>query len=236
MSFPVPLSLCITTMNRWEFLEKNLPKYLESSYINEIVISDENGNDVKKIQETFSSPKLKLFVNETRQGVYKNKLLAIRRATNEWTCLIDSDNFAPDSYFEACTKVFQDDKSIVYSPERTLPHGTHPGFDFRRFSNTFVDRTNFKKVYRHNGSGNVLLNCMNYIISKSLVQSLQGNPSYEAACKALDSAYINYLIFQQNGRIFVVPGMAYEHVVHPGSNYLLEVSTTDVKRIEQLYQ
>ena len=31
-------------MDRWNFLKVSLPKYLENPYIDEIVISDENGN------------------------------------------------------------------------------------------------------------------------------------------------------------------------------------------------
>jgi hypothetical protein len=47
------LSLCIPTIDRWDFLSVNLPKYLANPYINEIIITDENGNDAKKIKETF---------------------------------------------------------------------------------------------------------------------------------------------------------------------------------------
>ena len=66
-------SLCIPTMDRYDsFLIANLPKYLSNKRINEIVISDENGNDVKKIQKDFpNSNKLKLFVNTERLGHFK---------------------------------------------------------------------------------------------------------------------------------------------------------------------
>ena len=56
-------TLCITTLDRFKtFLKKNIPKYLENELISEIIISDENGNDIKLIQEHFPNvPKLKLF-------------------------------------------------------------------------------------------------------------------------------------------------------------------------------
>lgn len=42
-------SLCIPTMNRFDsYLKNNLEKYLQNNLIDEIVISDENGNDIKK--------------------------------------------------------------------------------------------------------------------------------------------------------------------------------------------
>jgi hypothetical protein len=37
-----PLTLCIPTMNRWSFLEKNIAEYLKNPYIDDIVICDEN--------------------------------------------------------------------------------------------------------------------------------------------------------------------------------------------------
>ena len=43
-------TLCIPTLNRFDdFLSKYLPKYLENNLINEIIITDENGDDVNKI-------------------------------------------------------------------------------------------------------------------------------------------------------------------------------------------
>ena len=56
-------TLCIPTLNRFDdFLSKYLPKYLENNLINEIIITDENGDDVNKIKNAFSNSKLKLFV------------------------------------------------------------------------------------------------------------------------------------------------------------------------------
>ena len=45
-------SLCIPTMDRYDkFLSINLPKYINNLFIDEIIISDENGNDIKKIKQ-----------------------------------------------------------------------------------------------------------------------------------------------------------------------------------------
>ena len=58
-------TLCIPTLNRFDdFLSKNLPKYLTNELITEIIITDENGNDVNKIKNTFTNDKLKLLIND----------------------------------------------------------------------------------------------------------------------------------------------------------------------------
>ena len=63
-------SLCIPTMDRFDkFLSRYLPKYLANEYISEIIITDENGNDVEKINRAFpDNSKLVLFKNERRLG------------------------------------------------------------------------------------------------------------------------------------------------------------------------
>ena len=68
-----PLTLCIPTMDRWDFLKINLPQYLANPYISEIIISDENGRDAEKIRATFNDPKIRVSVNETRLGPFLNK-------------------------------------------------------------------------------------------------------------------------------------------------------------------
>ena len=89
------ISLCIPTMRRWDFLKINLPKYLKNNYIYEIIITDETGEDFQKVNEFFKNEeKIKIFKNEKRLGPFLNKLECMKKATLEWICLMDSDNFA----------------------------------------------------------------------------------------------------------------------------------------------
>ena len=82
-------SLCIPTMNRYDdFLAKNLPNYIKNEYINEIIITDEDGNDIDKIMSTFpNNEKLNLIKNETKLGPFLNKHKACSFAKNEWIVL-----------------------------------------------------------------------------------------------------------------------------------------------------
>jgi hypothetical protein len=79
-------SLAIPTMDRYDkYLKEYLPKYIKNKYINEIVICDENGEDYKKIQDEFGKcKKIKLFKNDSRLGVLKNKI-----KTLSWSTLSD---------------------------------------------------------------------------------------------------------------------------------------------------
>lgn len=234
------LSLCIPTINRWSFLSVNIPKYLENPYIHEIVITDENGNDAKKIRETFDDPRIKVYVNDYMLGPFLNKRRAVSLATNELICLMDSDNFAPVSYFEAFYKFLDRnpyDVNAIYSPSYTIPQDNHPGFDFRMFLNVTIDKTNYKPEYAKN---EVIFNVGNYISSKALHQKLVLTADETKRAKdsfAADVVYSNYLLLTRaDAKIITVPDMAYDHVVHAGSIYELTRSFTDIPYFHSFYK
>ena len=81
--------------------KKKLTEYLKNELVSEIIITDENGEDVKKIEDFFQkNPKLKLFTNEKQLGPFLNKIKACSFASNEWIVLMDSDNFADINYLQ----------------------------------------------------------------------------------------------------------------------------------------
>ena len=135
------ISLCIATMDRWDFLKVSLPQYLTYPYISEIIISDENGHDAEKIRATFNDSKIRVSINTTRLGPFLNKNKVVSLASNEFVCLIDSDNFAPLSYFEAWEKWLkgaEPDENTIYSPYRTIPQLNHEGFIYKELSGVYI--------------------------------------------------------------------------------------------------
>jgi hypothetical protein len=236
----MPLSLCIPTIDRWSFLSVNLPKYLANPYIDEIVVSDENGNDARMIKETFSDPKLRVYVNETRLGPFFNKCMAISLASNSYVCLMDSDNYAPVSYFEHFYNFLDGkapDENTIYAPSFTTAQSNHPGFNFRMFNNILIDKTNYKSEYARYET---LFNTGNYISSKSLHQKYTLTDEEIKAAKeswAVDVLYSNYLLItKSDAKIVTVPEMAYDHIVHDGSMYTQTKSKVDLIFYNSLYK
>lgn len=208
------LSLCITTMDRWSFLQETLPVYLRYPFIDEIVISDENGNDEKRIRELYgANPKLRLFTNTKRLGAFLNKRAAVSYARNDWVCLLDSDNFAHARYFEAALPIVKD-TSVVYMPSRLLPYKGIDTFDHRKFIGTDITRATASLKVE---GAEVLFQTGNYIVNKDLF--LKATPSYglENQCRGQDALYTTYLLLEAGGRLHVVPKMEYNHCVHNGS-------------------
>lgn len=211
-------------MNRWSFLEVNLPKYLENPYINEIVISDENGEDATKIRERFADPKIKIFVNAERLGAFRNKEEAVRRATNEWVALIDSDNFAPISYFEAWlnyTQVHPISPSIVYAPSRTIPTNGHDGFDYRDFIPYVLTKQTYGTLKNYSMM-ECIINTGNYIVHRQFYLD-SSDPSYAhffTTVNAWEAKLRTWLLLNKGANYVFPANLEYYHTVHSGSLYL----------------
>ena len=238
------ISLCIPTMDRWEFLKVNIPKYLKNPYIAEIVICDENGNDAAKLQENFKTDKIRVYVNEKCLGVFYNKRKVASLAIHDTVCIIDSDNFAPESYFEGFFKFLEGkpfDPMVVYMPSKSLPQRGHTGFDFRKGSNIDITVKNVNSLFKTMHSvmeGS--LNTGNYIISKSTLEKARlplGHEQLGDNCKAADGYLQNYLLFKYVPGITmkIIYDMEYEHIVHNGSYWIKESRNTDVSFFKKLF-
>lgn len=217
-----PISLCIPTYNRFDtFLEKNLKLYLENPYIHEIIITDEDGKDMEKILANFSSSKLFVYKNETVLGAFLNKSRVVSLATQDWICLMDSDNYAPLSYFEAWEKYIEQhglDLKKVYMPIQTFQFGKK-GFDYTGFKDMELNHSNTNQ-YKLDKMDK-LLNTGNYMFHKAnYLESNQFFPELHASCQSVEVILRSILLLLNRSTFVVVPEMTYEHIVHNGSYFL----------------
>lgn len=226
-------SLCIPTIERFnDFLSKNLPLYLKNDLIEEIIITDENGNDIEKIKSIFpNNDKLVLIQNETHLGPFLNKLKACSFAKNEWIVLIDSDNYADSNYFmvakEYITQNQINNKNTILSPSKASPN-----FNFSHLSGYIYKKGVFQqnrdlehKILSSNNmyrNSEIIMNLGNFVVNKYLIDNLDLSLEIEniKQSSACDVIYFNTLLFEQFDLHFhVVPNLEYEHVVHDGSIY-----------------
>jgi hypothetical protein len=231
----VKFSLCIPTMDRFDsFLHKYLEEYIKYDLIDEIIITDETGNDYDKIQHFYQyNTKIKVHKNEQILGPLLNKLKVCSLASNEWVVLMDSDNFANEEYFQTANEylinnIKENEKNIILSPSNAKPN-----FNFSHLSGmiyksgTFMENKNKENEILPRFVGNchssVLINTGNYVINKYLITNLNltneiDNIEKTSSC---DVIYLNILLFEQlNLNLHVVSNLEYEHVVHDGSVYI----------------
>jgi hypothetical protein len=225
-------SLCIPTLNRFDnFLNKYLESYinfLEEGLIDEIVITDETGDDINKILQKYNdkiqkhSNKIRLYKNDQVLGVFLNKIKVSKLAYNNYVVLIDSDNFVNRDYFETAKNYIELNpisEYFIISPSQLLT----TSFNFFKYCDNVYTKKNIGK-YAHESLFQVMLNTGNYIISKNIFDKL----TYKSEDFTLDKIascdviYFNLLVFQQieNVHFYVVKDLKYNHIVHNDSEYI----------------
>ena len=219
------ISLCIPTMNRFDsflksYLESYL-KYLDEGIINEIVICDETGDDYQKIIDTFGHvPNLKVYKNDSVLGVFKNKLKVASLASFDYIALIDSDNFADETYFKTARDYISDNGHLFSSHVILAPSFAKPNFNYTFFEGNIVTNANLKGVY-YTSNFTTLLNTGNYVIHKRIINNITYDDSVMFYITSCDVIYFNLLAFLQfeDFQLHIVQNLEYDHVVHNGSIY-----------------
>jgi hypothetical protein len=228
------ISLCITTLDRFDnFLSKSLDNYLEylkNGLIDEIIISDENGNDYEKIQEKYNdilktTPNFIIYKNEEILGVFKNKLKVCSYSSNEYIALIDSDNFPDEKYFETIKKYIETNnkkfpKNIIMAPSRCINHDDSPYLNYKEFKNQIITKSNIKQ-YLPNIKFQVLLNTGNYIISKNITENIQYNNNLIDIISGCDVIFFNLLAFMQypDLELHVIEEFEYFHTLNKDGEF-----------------
>jgi len=219
----IKISLCIPTMNRFDkFLYENLKiyiEYLNKNIIDEIIITDENGNDYEKIKKNFGNiDKLYVYKNNTTLGAFKNKLKVCSYANNNFIALIDSDNFCDENYFKIAKKYIKNNNILNYTI--LSPSFAIPNFDYTQFNNLIITKNNIKK-YRNISNFETLMNTGNYILTKDIIKELKYDIDTNLIL-SVDVIYFNILLFQQfpKFKFHVLEDLEYTHSVHDDSYYI----------------
>jgi hypothetical protein len=228
----IKLSLCITTLNRFDvFLNGYIEKYLQflnDGAIDEIIISDENGNDYYKILEKYgdSNPNLRVYKNKTVLGVFLNKLKVCSYASNNFIALIDSDNFCDIEYFTKSKKyILNNNLQISEKPLLLSPSFAKPSFNFKHFENALITRNTIENYENMNGFP-TLMNLGNYILTKNITDNITYDTNLLKNLSACDVQYFNLSAFRQfsNLEFHVVKDLEYQHVVHSDSEYMKTIN------------
>lgn len=227
MSKEVKLTVAIPTMRRWEFLQKTIPDYLAHPFIQYVVVCDETGEDIDAIQKTdwCSNPKLKLYKNPKRLGIYYNKRKCIELAPTEWVAVLDSDNFFDKNFFNALESIWKNEGARVnhfyaagnglFVDEKQNIHNPLQGF-----GGTKLDISAWNAFF-NKPKWNYMLNDGNWIVHCSVLNALP-NDVQDKDILATDAIYMARQ-FVKHGYIYDIrEELSYIHSVHKGSSWILQ--------------
>jgi len=214
------ITLSLTSWQRDSMTFDSFRHVLNDDRISEIVIVDDHSDERIYQNLVFMCngiDKIKIYRNETNLGCYHNKRRAVELASNEWVILFDSDNELKKDYLDSIYFPNDWQPHILYQPEWAKPH-----FDFRSFAGSIITKDNIKGYMRQKHF-TTMLNAMNFFINRDEFLKI---PHRKEETWTADSIYFNYLWIKAGNKIYVTPGMQYEHLVHNGSHYKNNVHKT----------
>ena len=214
------ITVALTTYNRTDMLYESIAHIIDDKRISEIVISDDCSphelyNSIAwKYHEV---EKVKCFRNDTNLDCYKNKRQAIKRSTNEWVVLLDSDNIIRTDFIDTLFEQGDWNHSWAYAPEFARPH-----FDFTKLTGETISKNNISSLLPI-GNCATMLNAMNYFVNRDEYLRV-----WDGKCDPVtsDSLYHNYNWIKGGNSIHVTAGLQYDHRVHDGSHYKNNVQRT----------
>jgi glycosyltransferase involved in cell wall biosynthesis len=218
-----PLTIAIPTMRRWSFLKDSIPVFLSRPEVNEVVVCDETGEDYTSIKESSfgNHPKLRIYKNEKRLGIYENKTKVLGLTKGDWVALLDSDNIFDEEWFEMLHELDFSDTKRIFASADFKSVNIKTGVVKREcqdFSGLMLNSNNWNDILSKK-KWNFLLNDGNWIVHRSVLNTLPTNIKSEKLLAA-DAIFMARCFVKEGYSIYYVPDFEYTHIVHPGSSWL----------------
>ena len=224
------LSLALTTFNRFEMTIESFSQVIDDPRITDIVVIDDcspDGSYEKLVKYFAGKEKVRVIRQAQNRGISINKRDAIGYCRNEWVIIFDSDNIIKPDYLDALQHQCIRD-GILYAYCIYMPSFAKPQFDFRKHEGKTFGGVRTAPV--KDNTVNMLFNCCNYVVNKNTYLDIF---QHNEEMKGTDTVWFNYLWLKARNTFYVVPGMEYEHRVHPGSGFL-EHADYNMKQSERI--
>ena len=213
------ITVAIPYYNSEKYLEQALELPLSSDFVSEIIIHD----DCSENQIESTHPKIKIYRNQTNLGAFKNKYLAVSKASNEWVYLLDSDNYFFENSLDV-VKNIKPQRGRYYSPSQL--HLVDDGLDqslngkIVKYDFGQVDGSGARDILK-SGSGEFewLINTGNFFVNRddyvSSMQTIINDPTYPYF--EADAIVFTYNWLRRGNIIEVVDDLWYNHRLRSNS-------------------
>lgn len=213
-----PISLCVTTYNRWYETIIAIEQIVLDKRINNVIIMDDSSTDgsYEKLVNNYKGlGKVKVIKQLFNLNMSRNKMSALSYAKNSFALLADSDNVFTPAYIDALEVVGKLDENTIYQPS----FGT-PQFNWERYQGIKINKSNIAE-YMNDALFRCSLNGCNYVVNPKLYcERYVYNPIIDAA----DTIHFLYNWLIQGGEYYIVPNMHYLHTVGDQSGFLKNVN------------
>lgn len=221
------ISIAITSWQRYSETLDSFVQVAADERIKSIIICDDSSDFeiYKKLEAAVSLyPKVILYRNLINYGCYLNKQHAVSLSDSEYVVLFDSDNTLTKEYID---KIFEQqwDENTILAPDFAMPN-----FSYQSFSGIIVDKNNISE-YIDKPMFSTALNTCNFFVNKMRYLEVFDSSIDPVTC---DSIYFNYCWLKNGGKIHIVKGLQYPHLVHDGSHYKNNVHLTPKNLLSEI--
>ena len=227
------LTVAITSFNTSKYLEKALNPFLEDNFVDEIIISDDKSNIINSfyldyIVRKINNKKIKVFKNNLNLGGFSNKFIAIKKSSNKFVYLLDSDNYITNKQLEMIKEFKFAENSIIapfklclFSKKTLLKPVEY------NFQNENINRKNIKNIASENSElFDWFINTGNFIVNRELFLEATYRPIFQNNLKFHDacSASIFYYLVKFDMNYKIEKNFSYFHRVRNDSYWNKDVN------------
>jgi hypothetical protein len=207
------IGIAIPTYMRPEWTLRAFEQVLYDDRVASVTIVDD-ASPIESYNELDSAvggmDKVRLFRNGRNVDCYRNKKNTIELSVEDWEVLFDSDNQLSTDYLDCLFEIEEWEPHTIYAPIFAAPN-----FDYKEFSGLTVTKENVSS-YMDSPMFSTALNTANYMVHRdTYLKNWDGGIDPITA----DTLFHNHNHLKAGGKIYFVPGLEYQHAVHPLSHY-----------------
>ena len=215
------ISFAITSWQRTAMVLQCFEQILLDPRIGEIIISDDF-SDLEVYQwlckATSGMDKVKLSRNSANLDCYQNKRAAILKSSFDWCILADSDNIFGKDYIDKIFELQTWEQDTIYAPFHAKPQ-----FDYSNYAGMTLTKENVAAII-DKPLLSTALNTANYFVNRKFFLNVWDGGMNPVTA---DTLFHNYNHLAAGGKIKIVGGLSYYHLVHAGSHYKNNVHRTN---------
>ena len=220
------ISLAIPHYNNSYYMMETISASINDDRVSEIIICDDKSDDIEILEHmvnNLNNSKIKLYKNQINLGVYHNKIETIKKCSNQWALLIDSDNVISKEFIDRIFEIDTWNTNTIYAPSYayTFPQGPSQLLNFESFAGTYITREIYKTHALKNTNFQCLINNCNYFIpTTEFIESMPANIYKRDTIDSMDGAVLFTDWLCNNNTVFIVKNLMYKHRLHPNSTYM----------------
>ena len=201
------IGLAIPSYNRHQMTVNSFMNVYHDERVDKVTIVDDASTDgsYERLSELCKDlSKVRIVRNQTNLDCYANKLSSLVHSDKEWNILLDSDNEINLDYLNKIYGIDNWEENTAYLPSWAQPH-----FNYTKYEGLTITRNNAGQ-YAHDPTFTTMLNTANYFVNKNFYSRC-----WDATIDphTADSIYMNLQYLKNGGKLYVVPGLHYQHRV-----------------------